>query len=111
MTAPIYEVQDAVIAWTQETADGIVVYFHDLDVVIPEEATGSGMLVMWMLATAYLAFFFYLYLHYDRTSKHQLLERKRAKSTLRGDYEDLLDRQPLISSEVIIEHNSDKYPM
>ena len=71
MTAPIYDAQNAVVEWTEETADGIVVYFKGLLIIPEEEAPSySVMLVLWMLATAYLAFFFYLYLHYDRTTKH-----------------------------------------
>ena len=65
MTEPIYEAQDMVIQFANDTAESIIIYVNGLKVYYPEEAPPPSVLsLFWLLATAYLALFFYLYLHY-----------------------------------------------
>ena len=61
------------------------------------------LLLFCMLASALLALFFYLYLHYDRTTKLMMNERGRNKPFM---YE---DNEPLLNRDIKVEQHSNKY--
>ena len=91
MTEPIYEAESQVLKFADETSNSVIVYISGLDIYYPAEAPPPGPLMLfWLLATAYLAMFFYLYLHYKRDERNQIIAKGRDKRMLLEECEPLM---------------------